>query len=109
MTVTDTDRQNFLSKSIQKLVQEKKDLDLDLKIFNPDTKDVTISFQKKSAADCPPIKLAFYNTPSKKNEEIKFYNYFQHLQNFGFVWEHLPINFRYSIELSADNLKLIKK
>ena len=37
--------------------------------------------------------------------KIEFYNYFQ----FCFVWEHLPINFRCSIDLSTDKLKLIKK
>ena len=40
---------------------------------------------------------------------MELYNYFQHLQKFGFVWEHIPINFRYSIEHSADKKKLIKK
>ena len=81
---------------------------MDLKIYNPKTKDIIIPFQKKSAADYlpPPVKLTFYN---KKNEEIEFNNYFQYLQKFGFVWEHLPINVGYSIELSTDKLKLIKK
>ena len=87
LTVTDIDRQNFLSNNIQKLVKEKKEPDL--KISNPETIDIIIPFQKKSAADCPPIKLTFYNTTTKKNEEIEFYNYFQHLQKFGFVWENI--------------------
>ena len=109
VSVSDIDQQNFLSYTIQKLVKEKKDPDLDLKITNPETKDIIIRFLKKSAADCPPIRLTFYSTATKTNEEIEFYNYFQHLQKFRFVWEHLPINFRYSIELSADKKKLIKK
>ena len=46
---------------------------------------------------------------NQKNEEIEFYNCFQHLQKFRFVWEHLLLNFRYSIELSSDKTKLIKK
>ena len=33
-------------------------------------------FQKKSAADCHPVKLTFYDTTTKKNKEIEFYNYF---------------------------------
>ena len=109
MTVTDTDRLNFLSNSIQNLVKEKKEPDLDLKISNPEIKDIIILFQKRSAADCPPIKLTFYNTTTKKNEEIEFYNYFQHLQKFGFVWEYSQLDFRYSIELSKDQKKLIRK
>ena len=64
--VTDTDRLNFLSNSMQNLVKEKKEPDLDLKIFNSEAKDIIIPFQKKSATDCPPIKLTFYNTTTKK-------------------------------------------
>ena len=76
VTVTDVDRLNFLSNKTQKLVKEKKEPDLDLKISNPETKDTIIPFQKRSAAGCPPIKLTFYNTMTKKNEGIDFYNYF---------------------------------
>ena len=61
-----------------KNLQKKKHPDLDLKISIPETKDLLIPFHKKSAADCLPIKLTFYNTSTKKNE-IGFYNYFQHL------------------------------
>ena len=61
-----------LSKRIQELVERKKEPDLDLKIVNPETKTVTIPFKKKSESDCPPIKLVFYNTKTKKNEEILF-------------------------------------
>ena len=102
VTVTGTDRLNFLSNSIQNLVKEKKEPDLDLKISYLEAKDITIPFQKKSATDCPPIKLTFYNTTTKKNEKIEFYNYFQHLQKFGFVWEYSPLDFRYSIEISKE-------
>ena len=82
---------------------------MDLKISNPETEDIIISFQKKSATDCPPIKLTFYYTMAKINEEIEFYNYFQHLQKFGFVCEYSPLDFRYSIEISKDQKKLIRK
>ena len=108
VTVTDIDRLNFLGDSIQNLVKEKKEPDLDLKISNPETKDIIIPFQKRSATDCPPIKLTFYNTTTKKNEEIEFYNYFQHLQKFGLVWKFSLLDFRYSIELPKDQKKLIR-
>ena len=85
VTVTDVDQENFLSNTIQKLVKEKKDPNLDLEISNLETKNIIIPFRKKSATDCPPIKLTFYNTTTKKNEETEFYDYFQHLQKFGFV------------------------
>ena len=44
--VTDVDGQNLLSNTIQKLVKEKKEPDLDLKISNPETKDIIITFKK---------------------------------------------------------------
>ena len=45
VSVTDTDRQNSLRSNIQKLVKEKKDPDFDLKISNPEKKDVIIPFK----------------------------------------------------------------
>ena len=65
-TLADIDRQNFLRNTIQNLVKEKKEPDLDLKISNSETKDIIIPFQKRSATDCPPIKLTFYNSTTKK-------------------------------------------
>ena len=46
VAVTDVDRRNLLSNAIQKLVKEKKDPDLDLKIPNPETKGLIIPFKK---------------------------------------------------------------
>ena len=109
-TLTDIDRQNFLRNTIQNLVKEKKEPDLDLKISNSETKDIIIAFQKRSATDCPPIKLTnlqFNN--QKKNEEIEFYSCFEHLNKFDFVWEYSLLDFRYSVELSTDKKKLIRK
>ena len=70
--VTDQKKLESLSKRIQELVERKKEPDLDLKIVNPETKTVTIPFQKISKKGCPPIKLVFYNTKTEKNEEILF-------------------------------------
>ena len=66
ITVTDIDKLNFLSNNIRNLLKEKKEPDLDLKISSLETKDMIIPFQKKSATDCLPIKLIFYNTMIKK-------------------------------------------
>ena len=72
VTVTDNGRLNFLSNNMQNLVKEKKEPDLDLKISNPETKDIIIPFQKRSATDCPSIKLTFYNTTTKKMNKLSF-------------------------------------
>ena len=86
VTVTDVDQENFLSNTIQKLVKEKKDPNLDLEISNLETKDIIIPFRKKSATDCPPIKLTFYNTTAKKMKKLSptiiFYT-FKRLVLFG--------------------------
>ena len=57
----------------------------------------------------PPNKTEILQYNDKKNEEIEFYNYFNHLQKFGFVWEYPLLDFTYSIELSKDQKKLIRK
>ena len=46
VTVTDVDQKKILSNAIQKILKEKKEPDLDLKISNPETKDIIISFLK---------------------------------------------------------------
>ena len=51
------------------------------------TLDKIIPFQKKkkkNATELPLIKLIFYNTSTKKQEEIEFYDYMTHLEKFGF-------------------------
>ena len=46
VTVTDVNKLNNLSNSIQNIVKEKKEPDSDLKISNPETKDIIIPFQE---------------------------------------------------------------
>ena len=78
VAVTDTDKQNVLGNLIQKLVKEIKEPNFDLKIYNTETSEVIIPFQKKTSQCCS----------SKKQENVEFYNYIQHLETYGFVWEH---------------------
>ena len=48
-------------------------------------------------------------TTTKKQETIEFYDYCYHLKNFGFMWEHVPLERKYEIILSADEKTLTKK
>ena len=57
----------------------------------------------------PPNKTDILQYNNQKNKEIEFYNYFNHLQKFGFVWEYPLLDFKYSTELSKDEKKLIRK
>ena len=82
VTVTDIDRQNFLGNSIQKLVKEKRPQFLDLDISKPETKDIIIPFPKKSAVNCPPIKLTFYNTTAEEMKKLSFTIIFSTFKSF---------------------------
>ena len=37
----------------------------------------------------------YYDITTQKEETIEFYNYHDHLKNFGFMWEHSPLEFKY--------------
>ena len=75
--VCDTDRLETISNLIQKLVKNKKELDLDLKIRNEETIEKVIRFQRKTPIELLQLKLTFYNistTTTTKNEEAEFYD-----------------------------------
>ena len=46
--------------------------------------------------------MAFNIMILKKQETIEFYNYFYHLENFGFTWSYGLLDFSYTIMLSAE-------
>ena len=102
VVVTDTDRQEAINNLTQRLVKEKKDPDLDLRMYNEEAFEKIIPIKKKYESDIPPIKLSFYNMTTKKQEEFEFYNYMLHLENHGFGWEDTSFEFKYSVRLSTD-------
>ena len=61
VAVTDTDRQEVISNLIQKRINEKKEPDLDLRIYNEEAFENIVSFKKKTSSEVPPIKYTFYN------------------------------------------------
>ena len=90
------------------MVKEKKELNLDLRIKNTETLETVIPFQKQAPNELLQLKLTYYKTTTRKDEAVKFYDYMQHLEKFGFTWENSAIEFKYSVELSTDK-KVIKK
>ena len=52
VAVTDTDRKEAISKLIQKLVKEKKEPDLDLKIYHEEGFEKIVPFTKKLTLKC---------------------------------------------------------
>ena len=72
ITVAETDKQEVLSKLIQKLVKEKRKPYLFLKIFNEEAMEKLIPFKRRSSKEVPFIKYTFYNTTTEKNETVDF-------------------------------------
>ena len=101
VAVADIEKQEAISNLIQKLVKEKKEPDLDLKIYCEEAFEKLIPFEKKESSKVPNQKLTYYKTTTKK-EEVEFYDYFLHLEKFGFEWQDASTKFKYSIELSTD-------
>ena len=48
------------------------------------------------------IKYTFYNTTTKRQEELEFYDYSLHLEKFGFLWQDASLEFWYSVVPSTD-------
>ena len=73
-----------ISEEIQEKIKNCKEPNLNLTISNPETKTLVIPFTKKTEKDCPRIKITFFNTTTKKNEDFLVYDYYKHLKDFGF-------------------------
>ena len=72
VAVTDIDRQEVISNLIQKLVKEKKEPDLDLRIYNEKAFEKIVPFKKKTSSEVPPIKYTFYNATTKNKNKLNF-------------------------------------
>ena len=68
--VTDTDRQEEISNLTQRLVKQKKDPDLDLRMYNEEAFEKIIPSKKKYKSDIRPIKLSFYNMTTKNKKKL---------------------------------------
>ena len=96
-----------LSDILRAYVEEKNKFNLDLKNYKEDYVDITVPFVKRTEVLINGFK--YYDTTVQKEETIEFYNYYNHVKNFGFTSEHLPLEFKYEITLSSDKKTLTKK
>ena len=96
-----------LSDILRTCVEEKNKFNLDLKIYKEDYSDITVPFVKRT--DILINGFKYCDTATQKEETIEFHNYYDHLKNFGFTWEHLPLEFNYEITLSSDEKTSTKK
>ena len=66
VAVANVDKQEVISNLLQKLVKEKKEPDLDPKIYCEETFEKIIPFEKKGSSKVPNQKLTYYNITTKK-------------------------------------------
>ena len=96
-----------MSDLIRTYSKEKENFKLDLRIYNKESFDVTIPSKKR--IDILINGFQCHDTTTKKKETAEFYDYYEHLERFGFSWKNDQLEFEYSVKLSADKKKLIKK
>ena len=82
-------------------LKEKEKFNLNLRIYSEESFGIVIPFQKRT--DVLINAFQYYDTTTKK-VTIEFYDYFYHLGEFGFEWNHDQPRIRYSIKLSADHI-----
>ena len=93
-----------LSDLIRSYKKERKKFNLDCHLYIKDLSDITTPFKKRS--DVLTTSYSYFDTTTNKNETIEFYNYYNHLKNFGFNWENDSV--RYEITLSVDQKQIEK-
>ena len=78
-----------------------------MKVYKENYFDINAPFQKRT--DVLINGFQYCDTTTQKQEIIEFYDYYNHLKNVGFMWEHAPLKLKYEITLSADEKTLTKK
>ena len=84
----------------KKFVKKKEEPNLTLKIYNEEAFETIIQFKKRRGVAVKSFK--YYDTTTKKQETVDFYDYFDHLERFGLEWEEAQLQVRYSVKLSND-------
>ena len=107
---SDKRKQDEISQEIQEIIKNYKEPDMTLFMSHPETKTIEIPFVKKSQSELPKIKLTYFNTSTKKNEDFLIYDFIGHLEKFGFEWIQTELGLKYEVKIdSSDDKKLQKK
>ena len=99
--------QKRISDEIQELIKSCKEPDLTFFISHPETITIIIPFVKKNESDLPKLKLPYFNTSSKKNEDFLMYDYVRHLKEFEVEWYHNALDFKFEIKIDDKKFKKI--
>ena len=70
-----------------------------------ETKTIEIPFAKKSKSDLPKIKLTYFNSTTKKNEDFFIYDFIEHFKTFGFEWNKDGLGLNYQIKIDPTDAK----
>ena len=97
--------QTRISDEIQDLIKNYKEPDLTFFISHSETNTITIPFVKKNESDLPKVKLLYFNTSSKKNEDFLMCDYVGNLKKFGFEWNHNALGFKSEIKIDGKKIK----
>ena len=103
--IPDLNARNSLSDVIRSNEEERKKFNLGCHFYKKDLFDITVPFKERS--DVLTTGYTYFDTTTNKIETIKFYDYYNHLKDFGFTWENDSI--RYDITLSTDQKQIEKK
>ena len=107
LKIENVKEQKRISEEIQELIKNYKEPNLTFFISNPETKTIKIPFQKKNESDLLKLKLTYFNTTTKRNEDFLMYDYIGYLKKFGFELNQNAMDFKFEIKI--DNKKIKKK
>ena len=100
--IPDLNARHSLSDMIRSYEKERKKSNLDRHFYKKYLFDITIPFRKRS--DLITTGYTYFDTTTDKNEKMEFFDYYNHLRDFGFKWENNSV--RYEITLSVDQKQL---
>ena len=102
---SDKRKQDEISQEIQEIIKNYKEPDMTLFMSHPETKTIEIPFVKKSQSELPKIKLTYFNTSTKKNEDFLIYDFIGHLEKFGFEWIQTELGLKYEVKIDSSDDK----
>ena len=109
LKIENVKEQNGISSEIQEIIKKYKEPDLTLFMSHPETKIIEIPFVKKNESDLSKIKLTYFNSTAKKNEDFFIYDFIKHFKKFGFEWNKDGLGLNYKMKIDPIDAKKYKK
>ena len=75
--------------------KNEKKSNLNCHFYKRELFDITIPF--KTRTDILTARYTCFDTTTNKNETIEFYDYYDHLKNFGFKWENETVQYKITL------------